>query len=70
MTYLYVNCKKSKKKIMINQNSIKKSYLYKLSSKALNNINNNERNALYLNKYLREYNNKGTKLQNSNMMNS
>lgn len=62
--------KKSKKKIMINQNSIKKSYLYKLSSKALNNINNNERNALYLNKYLREYNNKGTKLQNSNMMNS
>ena len=37
---------------MINQNSIKKSYLYKLSSKALNNINNNERNALYLNKYL------------------
>lgn len=55
---------------MINNNSIKRSYLYKLSSKALNNIVNNEIKKLYLNKYLREYNNKGTKLQNSNMMNS
>nr|YP_008475117.1 ribosomal protein S3 [Cyberlindnera suaveolens]AGS44428.1 ribosomal protein S3 [Cyberlindnera suaveolens] len=49
----------------------KKLYLYKLSSKAINySIDKNEKNVLYLNKYLREYNNKGTKLQNSNMMNS
>lgn len=47
---------------------LKKSYLYKLSNNYLNNKNNN--NLRYLKKYLQEYNNKGTKLQSSNMMNS
>lgn len=48
--------------------NLKNSYLYKLSSKAINN--NIDNNTNILNKYLREYNNKGTKLQNSNMINS
>lgn len=47
----------------------KQSYLYKLSAQGANKLLSNL-NVLYLNQYLSEYNNKGTKLQNSNMMNS
>ena len=46
----------------------KQQYLYKLSNRFI--LDKNENNVLYLNKYLGEYNNKGTKLQTSNMMNS
>lgn len=60
-----VNKKQIKQNKMTN---LKNSYLYKLSSKAINN--NIDNNTNILNKYLREYNNKGTKLQNSNMINS
>jgi hypothetical protein len=47
----------------------KQSYLYKLSAQGANKLLSNL-NVLYLNQYLSEYNNKGSKLQNSNMMNS
>lgn len=46
----------------------KKIYLSLLSNNYIDNKNNN--NLVYLKKYLQEYNNKGTKLQSPNMMNS
>lgn len=51
-----------------NKEMLKKSYLYKLSNNYIINKNNN--NILYIKKYIQEYNNKGLKLQNPNMMNS
>ena len=44
------------------------NYLYKLSNN-INNIDTNKNNQI-ISKYIQEYNNKGTKIQNSNKMNN